>query len=76
VANNAVTGVTITTAGAGYVTAPTVTIGVANVTSVAATAQAIGAGGAVTGFTGLPSGTHYTAAPTVSVTPVLGIAAP
>jgi len=75
VLNNIVTGVTITS-GAGYVTAPTVSIAAANVTSSAATATATVVGGVVTSINGLPSGNNYTVAPTVTLTPVIGISAP
>jgi hypothetical protein len=60
--------ITVTSAGTGYATAPTVTVGAPALTGgTTATAIATVAGGAVTGITVTNGGSGYTAAPTVTL---------
>lgn len=64
---DAVTSITVATAGTGYTTAPTVTLTGGGGTG--ATATATVSGGAITGFTVTAGGTGYTTAPTVVIAP-------
>jgi hypothetical protein len=63
-----VTGVDVTTAGAGYTTAPTVTATGGGGTGLTMTSS-IDAGGGVTGITITSPGSGYTSAPTIAIQP-------
>lgn len=65
VSGGAVTALTLTGAGTGYTSAPTVVFSGGGGSSAAATATV--SGGKVTGFTGLTGGSGYTSAPTVTI---------
>ena len=64
---NGVTGVTLLTAGAGYTTAPTVTLSAPKGAGIQATAAATVSGGVVTVISITNPGSGYTVAPTVTI---------